>query len=166
MRIQQTDRVDTGSSPIVDPDDNTTDRNEQPETSGGSQPIGYRSNLLIEPIVDRFRIPVPAFRAGDDHMTVWPRPAVQIDDADALKAVRLDLHAWHVTYAVEEDPVGVTLPVVCRKQDAAIQLAAAFAQHRSQGYASPGEPEELVKWCTWWASENPAVELLHKRTDE
>lgn len=166
MRAQHTDRLAAGSSPIADPDDNTTDRGGRAETNEDSGSIGYRSNVLIEPIVDRFRIPVPAFRTGDDRMTVWPRPVVQVDSADALVAIRLDLHVWHVTYAGEGDPVGVTLPGVCRNQDAAAQLAAAFEQHRRQGYASPDEPDDLVKWCVWWASENPAVEFLHGRADE
>ncbi|OXM56407.1 hypothetical protein CFP71_13340 [Amycolatopsis thailandensis] len=166
MGVQHTDRIAAGSAPIADPDDNTTDLRGRAEAREESGPIGYRSNVLIEPIVDRFKISVPALCTGDDRMTVWPRPTVQIDGANVLEAVRLDVRAWHVTYAEEDDPIGVTLPVVCRNQDAAAQLAAAFSQHQRQGYAAPNEPEELMKWCVWWVSENPAVDLVRDRTDE
>ncbi|RSM68949.1 hypothetical protein DL991_40965 [Amycolatopsis sp. WAC 01375] len=118
----------------------------------------HLANVVVEPVIDSVRYPIAAYTIREE-VTVWPAVSAEIGIDRVIRRVSIDLTTWFVTYAGDQDTVGVTLPVACPDQDAAISLAGAFVEHHKQGYADPHDLPGLLDWCTWWASEHPQIDV-------
>jgi hypothetical protein len=133
-----------------------------PRESTNEQPPAlpaYVANALVEPVTDGFRCPIPAHRTAQGRVTAWPAVSIVVGNDRVPSTLSLDLTTWFVTYAGDRDAAGITLPVICRGQDAAIALAEAFAEHAKQGYADARDSRGLLEWCRWWASQHPGVDV-------
>lgn len=102
-------------------------------------------------------IPVPSQPVGEGRITIWPRPRLRRDEHGRPVALVLDMAAWCIAYhqgsqLQTRDESGVTFPLLADHQQAARDIATAFAQHVSDGGADPLNPDYLARWCRWWCA--------------